>query len=210
MSASDYFDLIVTPSGYNINATAVFWKGAVSSATPTFLADVALTEGGQSGTSDKAGLISLTSVLDTDYEDDGNMTLDPQLAAPGNAKSAVTLTDVLATLKVYLNKPLPDAYASPLNYIAADFDASGAVTLTDVLQLLKYYLNKSTTATPTWQFVDAADLSADGKTFAGANGANLAKDNTTPHAIDQTFDATHETIQLVGVLRGDVDGSWVA
>jgi hypothetical protein len=167
-----------------------------------------LTEGGKSGVSDATGLIALTGVPDTDGANDGNMTLDPQLAAPGNAKSAITLTDVLATLKVYLNKPLPDAYASPMNYIAADFDGSGSVTLTDVLLLLKYYLNKSTTATPTWQFVDAADMSADGKTFAGANGANLAKDNTTPHAIDQTFDPTHTSIQLMGVLRGDVDGSW--
>jgi hypothetical protein len=111
---------------------------------------------------------------------------------------------------VYLNKPLPDAYASPLNYITADFDRSGTVTLTDVLQLLKYYLNKPTSATPTWKFVDAADMSTDGKTFAGANGANLAKDKTTPHAIDQTFDATHTSIELVGVLRGDVDGCWTA
>jgi hypothetical protein len=63
-------------------------------------------------------------------------------------------------------------------------------------------------STPTWQFVDAADMSTDGKKFAGANGANLAKDNTMPHAIDQTFDATHTSIQLVGVLRGDVNGSW--
>ena len=82
--------------------------------------------------------------------------------------------------------------------------------MTDVLQLLKYYLNKPTSATPTWEFVDAADMSIDGKTFAGANGANLGKENTTPHAIDQTFDATHTSIELIGVLRGDVDGSWTA
>jgi hypothetical protein len=207
-SVSDSFDLLVNSSGYNINATAVFWKDAFSSSTGTALAGVTLAEGGKNGTSDSTGLIAFTGVLDSDGANDGNMTLAPQLDAPSNAHSAITLTDVLATLKVYLNKPLPDAYASPLNYIAADFDGSGTVTLTDVLQLLKYYLNKPTSATPTWQFVDAADISADGKTFAGANGANLAKDNTTPHAIDQTFDATHTSIELMGVLRGDVDGSW--
>jgi len=196
--------------GYNINATAVFWKGAFSNSAQVSLAGVSITEGGVHGATGTLGTMALNGVLDTDGADDGNMTLAPQLDAPSNAKSAITLTDVLAALKVYLNKPLPDAYASPLNYIVADFDGSGAVTLTDVLQLLKYYLNKSTTVTPTWQFVDAADMSSDGKTFAGANGANLAKDNTTPHAIDQTFDTTHTSIELVGVLRGDVDGSWTA
>ena len=207
---SDYnFTTKSPPSvGININANALFWKGTLTSNSPVSLSGVNLTEGGANATTDNTGAVALTGVLDTDGADDGNLTLEPHLDAPNNAKSAITLTDVLATLKVYLNKPLPDAYASPLNYIAADFDGSGTVTLTDVLQLLKYYLNKPTSATPIWQFVDAADMSADGKTFAGANGANLGKDNTTPHAIDQTFDATHTSIELVGVLRGDVDGSW--
>ncbi len=209
-SVSDNFDLIVKPSGYNIYATATFWKGALLSSNPTKIAGVNLIEGGKNGISDTTGLIALIGALDTDGANDGNMILSPQLDVPSNAKSAITLTDVLATLKVYLNKPLPDAFASPLNYIAADFDGSGTVTLTDVLQLLKYYLNKPTTVKPTWQFVDAADMSSDGKTFVGNNGDNLAKDNTSPHAIDQTFDATHMSIQLVGVLRGDVDGSWAA
>ena len=209
-SVSDQFDLLFNDSSYNINATTSFWKGAFSVANSSALTGVTISEGGQTGATNSAGTFALTGVLDTDGADDGNMTLAPQLDAPSNAKSAITLTDVLAALKVYLNKPLPDAYASPLNYIAADFDGSGTVTLTDVLQLLKYYLNKSTTVTPTWQFVDAADMSSDGKTFAGANGANLAKDNTTPHAIDQTFDSAHTSIELVGVLRGDVDGSWTA
>lgn len=194
--------------GYEVNATAFFWKNAFSSLPATKLSGVTLSAGGINSTSDSTGLITLSGVDDTQGSDDGFMALTPQLVTATTSKNAITLTDVLATLKVYLNKPLPEAYASPLNYIAADFDGSGTVTLSDVLQLLKYYLNKSTTVTPTWQFVDAADMSIDGKTFAGANGANLAKDNAIPHAIDQTFDATHTSIELVGVLRGDVDGSW--
>lgn len=196
--------------GYEINATAVFWKGAFSSSIQTTLAGVGLTKGGAHGTTGIAGTIVLTGVLDTDGADDGNMTLEPQLAPPSNAKAAITLTDVLAALKIYLNKPLPEAYASPLNYIAADFDCSGSVTLTDVLQLLKYYLNKPTSVAPSWQFVDASDFSADGKTLSGANGADLTKDNTVPHAIDQNFSGAHTSIELVGVLRGDVDGSWTS
>lgn len=209
-SVSDQFDLLVSPNDYKIEATTVFWKAAISGAPPAPLTGVTLSEGGQKGTSDASGAMVLAGVQDADGADDGLMILEPQLAAPSNAQSAITLTDVLAALKVYLNKPLPAAYASPLNLIASDFDASGAVTLSDVLQLLKYYLNKPSTASPTWQFVDAADMGVNGQTFAAANGANLALDNTTPHPIDQSFDATHTSITLVGVLRGDVDGSWLA
>ncbi len=209
-SASDDFELLVSPNYYQIEATTVFWKAAISGAPPAPLAGVTLSEGGQKGSSDASGAMVLSGVQDADGADDGTMTLEPQLAAPSNAQSAITLTDVLAALKVYLNQPLAEAYASPLNYIATDFDGSGAVNLTDVLQLLKYYLHKPTTATPTWQFVDAADKGVNGQTFAAANGANLALDNTTPHTIDQSFDATHTAITLVGVLRGDIDGSWLA
>jgi hypothetical protein len=119
---------------------------------------------------------------------------------------------VLAALKIYLGKSVPDAYASPLNYVAADFDASGSVTLTDVLQMLKYYLGKSTTnnVKPEWAFLDAADLTGSGSTATalGANGQALSKTNALAHAVDVDLMSGIDTLQLVGVLRGDVDGSW--
>ncbi len=207
-TVSDNFILLAMPAGYNISANAVFWKGAFSSSSSTYLPGVSLSVGGKTGTSSSAGLISLTGAIDSDGTDDGKITLDPHLDAPSNAKSAITLTDVLAALKVYLGKSLPESYASPLNYIAADFDGNGTVNLTDVLSLLKYYLGKSTTSAPAWAFVDAADLSSDGKSFAGANIQSISKTDTTPHAIDQSFDSGHESIQIIGILRGDVDGSW--
>lgn len=208
-SAADYSLSIKINPGFDVAVATHGWHANANGVKPN-LSGVSLSEGGVSGTTNSEGNLVLHGVQDTDGVNDGNISLAPLLDSPVNAKSAITLTDVLAALKVYLNKPLPEAYASPFNYIAADFDGSGSVTLTDVLQLLKYYLNKSTTVTPTWQFVDAADMSSDGKTFTGANGATLAKDNTIPHAIDQIFDSTHTSIELIGVLRGDVDGSWSA
>jgi len=76
---------------------------------------------------------------------------------------------------------------------------------------LKYYLGKSTTnnVEPEWAFVDKADFTDDEvDTIAGADGNPLSKLNTTPHTIDQDI-SVDGTIELVGVLRGDVDGSWV-
>ena len=192
---------------YAIHAQANFWKGA--SASSSSLEGVRLFSDAESATNAQ-GALALTGVQDNrDAADDGVITLSPSLTSTSaRMKAAISLTDVLSTLKIYLGKGLPDTIASPLNYIAADFDNSGTVTLNDVLQLLKYYLGKSTSYTPTWQFVDAADFGTNGTTFMGATGANLSKDNTVPHAIDQAFDDSHSSIQLLGVLRGDVDGSW--
>jgi len=62
---------------------------------------------------------------------------------------------------------------------------------------------------PAWVFVDAADQTGSGMgtSFMGSNDLALSKTNTTPHVIDQNF-GTDSTIEIVGVLRGDVDGSW--
>ena len=85
---------------------------------------------------------------------------------------AISLTDVLLSLKYYLGKSSLSEYA----VAAADYNGDESVNLTDVLQILKSYLGK-TEAPPAWHFVDGvADL---------PGGADV-----------------------VGVLRGDVDGSW--
>ena len=120
--------------------------------------------------------------------------------------NGISLTDVLATLKVYLSKDLPVDYKSSYNYVAADFDDNGVVNLTDVLSLLKYYLGRSTTVVPKWAFVDAADVDSSGN-ITGASGT-LSKSATTLHALDVDLTSA-APVELVGVLRGDVDGSWV-
>lgn len=209
VSSSLTWTVAPKPPGVDIAVTARYWNASLSGTAPK-LSGAAFSTGGVSGQTNSQGSVLLQGVADTDGTDDGIITLAPSLAAPSNAKAAITLTDVLAALKIYLGKALPSTYASPLNFIAADFDGVGGVTLTDVLSLLKYYLGKSTTAAPQWVFVDAADITGSGSTavVTGANGQPLSKTNTTPHAIDQLFDADHSAIELIGVLRGDVDGSW--
>ena len=80
--------------------------------------------------------------------------------------------------------------------------------------MLKYYLGKSTdnNLKPQWAFMDVADLglSTSSATALGANGQALSKLNATPHAIDIDVSTGIDSVQIVGVLRGDVDGSWTA
>ena len=197
-------------SAYTLTGTTVFWKDAKTLAKP--LQGVKLLSALNDKTDDK-GAFALSGVDNLLLNAVGtSVALNPALSTPTNAKSAVTLTDVLAALKIYLKKPLPDTYASPLNYVAADFDASGSVNLTDVLQMLKYYLNKPTTnnVKPEWAFVNAKELAGTGTTATALaiDGQVLSAANAMPHAVTHDLGVDGDTVQIVGVLRGDVDGSW--
>jgi hypothetical protein len=156
------------------------------------------------------GKLSAQGFQDPDGVDDGQTVLNPSLAI--NPKQAsITLTDVLGALKVYLGKPLPEAYNNDLKFIAADFDGNGTVNLTDVLGLLKFYLNKPVNAAPAWVFVDSAQTTTvNGQTLHLSNkaGQTLSTAASAPSPILADLNSD-ETVQLLGVLRGDVDGSWV-
>jgi hypothetical protein len=136
--------------------------------------------------------------------------LNPSLAVAAK-QTSITLTDVLGALKVYLGKPLPEAYNSDLKYIAADFDGNGTVNLSDVLGLLKFYLNKPVNAAPAWVFVDIAQTTtANGQTLHWSSKAAQTLSNAAAAPAPILADLNSDTpVQLVGVLRGDVDGSWV-
>jgi hypothetical protein len=191
----------VGPSGYTLNGVAKFWKGSTVK-----LKDVSITAGGQTGTSDSTGAFSLGGMAQDSGAALFTLNANKIVTATKASEAGISLTDVLGALKVYLGKDLPADYKSNYNYIAADFDANGVVNLTDVLSLLKYYLGKTTNAAPTWTFVDAADVDGSGN-IAGTTGS-ISKSATTPHAVDVDLSSV-STVELVGVLRGDVDGSWV-
>lgn len=201
------------PSGFDVNVRFTYWKSWGSSSAAA-LSGVSLAEGGVSGVSSSTGRVSLPGAEDLDgTEGDGIFQLSPSADTPSNAKSAISLTDVLAALKIYLGKPLPDSYASPMATVAADFDASGAVNLSDVLLLLKYYLGKSTSTQPAWAFVNSNDLSGTGSSAvlqSGTTGTAVSKGLTTLKAVSHDFSNTTSDLELIGVLRGDVDGSWTS
>lgn len=199
--------------GFDLGVKFIHWKSWGTSSTVA-LGGVSLTESGVSGVSSSAGRVVLSGVEDLDgTQGDGIFQLSPSAGTPSTAKAAVTLSDVLAALKIYLGKSLPESYSSPMAAIAADFDASGAVNLNDVLLLLKYYLGKSTGIQPAWAFVNSADLSGTGSSAvlqSGTSGAAVSKNLTTLKALVHDFTANSNDLELIGVLRGDVDGSWTA
>jgi hypothetical protein len=124
-----------------------------------------------------------------------NAELKPEKMGPKDkTEASIGLTDVLSALKIYLGKPLPAEFTSPLNAVSADFDGNGSVGLNDVLGLLKYYLGKPTGGlAPEWVFINA-----------NAPTSGINKNNAELPVVD----LAGPTPELIGILRGDVDGSF--
>ena len=185
-----------TPAGLGLSGSVRFWKDStikldgVSVKAPERDAVASDSDGGfaLSGLSSNGTPMALTA--------------SKSLSVSEPSQAGITLADVLGALKVYLDKDK----SSPFKYIASDFDGNGKVELTDVLSLLKFYLKKPNAPVQlTWAFIDAADLSDAG--IAAEGSGQISKSAARPHAIDVDLE-TSTSVDLVGVLRGDVDGSW--
>jgi peptidyl-prolyl cis-trans isomerase B (cyclophilin B) len=125
---------------------------------------------------------------------------------------AIGLNDVLSALKLYLKKPVGTPQTQALQTIAADINADGILNLSDVLNLLKIYLKKPTDpgVEVQWTFVDASHIGGESSDLvAASNGSYVDASHTHAAPIDWSNTAL-APIDLIGVLRGDVDGSWGA
>ena len=136
---------------------------------------------------------------------------------PGNA---ITSADALAALKmaVGLNPnpdpdgtgPLSAPVVSPYQFLAADATGTdGRVTSADALAILKMAVKLTTAPAKEWIFVEESrDF------WNETTGQFTLNRNTTiwDHSISINLQAgaTTGTVNLVGVLKGDVNGSWAA
>jgi hypothetical protein len=118
------------------------------------------------------------------------------------AHDAVNLSDAIAILKMIVgldvngtNQPL-SAYQA----FAADFDGNGTANLNDAIGVLKHVVGLAA-PTPTWHFVNEADLTV--PSHASMSPGALA---TTITANLNSNSTVH--LGLVGILSGDVDGSF--
>jgi hypothetical protein len=121
-----------------------------------------------------------------------------------NKAGAVNLTDAISILKmiVGLSVNANAAPLSPYQAIAADFDQNGSVDLTDAIGVLKMVVGLNAPA-PTWKYFDDAK-------FASAYNATQSLNHkvwSAGAAMDASSTAD-SMVKLVGVLTGDVDGSW--
>jgi len=188
-----------------VSGTAIFWKGSAP------ISDVVVRA------SDPEGSVALKQVDRSDAQGvwaiDGLDFQPYELSAfragtATGALSAVTAADVLAALKMAVGRspnPDPDGYSgestaqavSPYQFVAADIDGSGEITRADAARIATLAAMSPASSQPSWQFI--------------AEGTNLDSINRTAahwpqsHAVDLSLE---DQMRWVGVLSGDVDGSW--
>jgi cyclophilin family peptidyl-prolyl cis-trans isomerase/Ca2+-binding RTX toxin-like protein len=156
---------------------------------------------------------------------DGRFTLDSlnldgviQLAATREtateeAARAVSAADVLAALKLAVGRspnatgidspstPLP---VSPFQWLAGDINRDGAITRDDAEAILRVASGATDAAVPGWRFVGESEAIA--RAESGSLYSRNAVPGVDPKALARAGDSA--PINFVGVLTGDVDGSW--
>lgn len=125
---------------------------------------------------------------------------------PGEAKTAeaVNLNDAISILKMIVGLPVDanNAALTPYQAVAADFDRSGSVDLTDAIGVLKMVVGLSA-PTPVWTYFDDVKIKG---AYNAAQPLNHKAWSAAASVPDTSVDVSK--ISLVGVLTGDVDGSW--
>jgi len=130
--------------------------------------------------------------------------------------NAITAADALAALRlaVGLNPnidpdgggPLSAPRVSPYQFMAADVNGSNTVTAADALAILRMAVKLSTALPNEWFFVEETRDFWDEAT----QSFTLTRTNTTwDRAVTLDASAT-PAVNLVGVIKGDVNGSWQA
>ncbi|MFZ4526110.1 MAG: Ig-like domain-containing protein [Chlorobium sp.] len=166
--------------------------------------------GGQLGDNDLEGfgISSISSNTGSGNEylyhslNDGNYILTVDKLAGAREAGAVHANDALAALKmaVEINPNSDGSSLLPYQFLAADFNRDGIVRANDAFNLLKMSVGIDTTPDDKWIFVSedealAATMSRTAVDWSVADINVLLNADTQLH--------------LIGIVKGDVDGSWV-
>jgi Ca2+-binding RTX toxin-like protein len=124
----------------------------------------------------------------------GDYTLGAEKEVDESDTIAVTADDALAALDLLFD----DGEASPYQYLAADIDRDGKVGFRDTLSILKMALGRDDAPEPEWVIVSES-----------SGSVPMDSGNVIWPSADMVITLDQDTeIDLVGVLMGDVDGSW--
>ena len=167
----------------------------------TLLDGVSIVDGSHNGTTDASGSTSFTGITST------SLALTASRSIPGAeatlTSQAVNLQDATAILKMIVGLEVNGAgrALSPYQSLAADYNGNGTVGLTDAIDVLKHVVGLPA-PDPAWRFVNEIDATIPGK--VGLTPGTL------PATIgaDMSGTATQVHVGLVGILNGDVDGSF--
>ncbi len=179
--------------GLQANITARFWTGGASIPGTAIQAS----DGAKQTQTGPDGQGTLQGITSTYLTLSAQKAVTPAEESP--AAQAVTLQDAVSILKMIAGQAL-SAGGPPVSRfqsLAADFDGSGTVSLADALGVLRHAVGLQAPK-PAWVFVEEGDDALSSILGPGIPGPVTAE-VTPPDAIE---------VNLIGVLRGDVDGSW--
>jgi hypothetical protein len=186
-------ELLTGSFGANVDMLAYSWNAH------TLLSGISLSTDGHSGSTGAGGAAGFTAGVGT------SMALTAVRAVPAAEAAAtdqaVNLQDAIAILKMIVGLDVNGAgkALSPYQAYAADYDGSGKIELSDAIGVLKHVVGLDA-PTPKWIFFNELDATVPGK-------ANLLPGSVPSLSADLSGSGSIH-VGLVGVLRGDVDGSY--
>ncbi|HYD75389.1 dockerin type I repeat-containing protein, partial [Ramlibacter sp.] len=127
--------------------------------------------------------------------------------ATSDSGTAVNSADALAALKIAvgMSPNTGEQLLSPYQVIAADANEDGRVTSADALAILRMVVKDASAPGQEWLFVnERLDLWNEGTGSSGLTRSSAAWSNP---AVDLQADGV---VNLVGILKGDVNGNWSA
>ena len=132
---------------------------------------------------------------------DGTYALTSAKVSGSAESNAVNVLDALAALKIAvgLNPNTDGSAVSPYQYLAADVNKDGQIKAADALNILKMAVKLSTAPAREWLFVPE---SIGSETMSRTNV--IWPDNPVPITLD-----TDQELNLIGIVTGDVNGSWL-
>ncbi len=198
--------LAVVNAGYTLKASAVHWKG-LGTGSAKALSDVSMVKGSQTLKTDSTGAAQFDASSDSVASVVVGKSMSDSEKTAANA--AVNLTDAISILKliVGLNVNSGSTALSPYQVVAADFDRDGSVGLTDAINVLKMVVGLNAPS-PTWILMDQSKVSSS-LTMDSYNNDTAKSIDMGWLAASMSVDMSQSAeIKLVGVLAGDVDGSW--
>ena len=133
---------------------------------------------------------------------DGGYTLTSAKVSGIAESNAIMANDALAALKIAvgMNPNTDGAAISPYQYLAADVNRDGQVKSADALNILKMAVKLDTAPASEWLFVPES-VGSESMT----RNSVIWPDNSTPVTLDHDLE-----LNLIGIVKGDVNGSWVA
>ena len=152
-------------------------------------------------------LESITSGNSANYQHlgvlEGDYTLTGTKAGGTTEHNAVDANDALAALKmaVALNPNDDGSAVSPYQFLAADINHDSIIRSTDALNILKMAVKLPGAPASEWIFT----------TENAAESATMDRSNVDWSHVIPTVTLDHDVaLDLIGIVKGDVDGSWAA